>query len=80
MMPRFARPSRKNDWDTWDNWDTRRKTAWLSGIACPVYAFGTGTRLGHLGHFGIRAFQDGAPFRLRRLNFTRGAVPPAAIF
>jgi hypothetical protein len=49
MKSRFALPYRKKHWDKWDNWDTRRKPAWLSGIACPVYAFVTGTLLGHGG-------------------------------
>ena len=59
---RFAFPYSKKHWDEWDNWDTPRKTLWLSGISRPVYAFVTGTRLGQLGHFGIRTFHNGASF------------------
>lgn len=63
MKPLWTVPYRKNHWDKWDNWDTRRKPAWLSGIARPIYALVTGTQLGQVGHFGIRTFQDGAAFR-----------------
>lgn len=64
MKPSFGFPSRKIDWDKWDNWDTCRKPAWLSEIDCPGYALVTGTRLGQLGHFGIRTFHNDASFSI----------------
>ena len=70
MKARFAFPYRKNHWDKWDNWDTRRKPAWLRGVHGPNYAFVTGTRLGQLGHFGIRMHQDVAQSHTALLGFS----------